>query len=166
MMSCFGPIRTPKTRRMPGHEDTDEYVEYRRRVQAEHRIAFLPSLQALIAFVTNKDRHCDVDEIRNGDLKLLDRVRYFRVLKSRYTDVEFTVDTRKGKVRLRGQGTSFEKAFDACFKEVREMDIVERNLCLNLEEKWKWDIVANMHCQQYFEEHMNDIMAKVCVIFI
>ncbi len=156
---------------MPGHEETDENDgnrEDRNQAHAEHRIAFLPSLQAIIAFVTKRERHCDVDEIKQGDLRLLDHVRYFRSLKSLHPGVYFEVDTLAGKVHLRGRGNSFEDAFDKCFRQVREMNIIVQNLHLNLEEKWKWAIIANVHCQQYFEEHMasNDIMAEVCVLFI
>ena len=169
MMNCFGIGWHAKRNRVE-HESTDEdneYREYRSRMQSEHRITFLPSLRELIAFVTNRERHCDVDEINKGDLERLDRVRYFKSLMSLYPDVDFNVDTRKGKVQLRGRGKSFEDAFDMCFTQVRDINIVERNLTLSLEDKWKWDIVANVRCQKYLGEKMrsDDIIAEVCIAF-
>ena len=168
MMSCFGTRLHGKRSKAPEPPDEDEeYREYRKKMQSEHRIAFLPSLRELMGFVTNRERHCDVEEIFKGDLKRLDRVRYFKFVTSLYPDVTFTIDTRRGKVQLRGRGKSFEDAFDMCFRQMRDTNVVERNLDLNLKDKWKWDIVANMRCQQYLGDKLtaNDIMAEVCAAF-
>ena len=171
-MNCFGIGRHGNRNEPTGHsstEEDDEYMEYRNRMQSEHRVAFLPALRDLIALVTNRERHWDVDEINQGDMKRLERVRYFKFLKSLHPDVCFNVDTSKGKVELRGRGRTFEKAFEMCFEQVRrDMNIVERNLELTLGNEWKWDIVANVRCQQYLVEKMasDDIMAEVCVVFL
>ena len=170
MMNCFGVGWHTKRNKVGEEHSTDSstdeddvYSEYRSKMQSEHRIAFLPSLRELIAFVTNRERNCDVDEINKGDLERLYRVRYFKFLMSLYPDVDFKVDNRRGKVQLRGRGKSFEDAFDMCFTQVRDVNIVERNLALSLEDKWKWDIVANVRCQKYLGEKMtsDDIMAEI-----
>ena len=173
-MSCFPIGRHTRRRKVPNipdqrdeQQDRDESTEYRElreRAQVEHSLVFIPILQRLIARVRNRDRQCDIDEINEGDLRLLKDATYFGYIRSLYPDVEFTIDTVKGNVHLRGRGKSFEDAFDKCFKQLFHMEIVKQSLRLSTDERWKWNIVANMHCQTYLEENLasNGIIAKVC----
>jgi hypothetical protein len=172
-MSRFPSSRSPRKNEGPDQgrecEDADEveeYKKYRERMRRKHVVNFLSSLNALIALVRDRHRHCEVDEIKKGDIVLLDRVRYFKCLESLYPSVDFRVDKKKGKVHLKGRGKPFENAFDKCFKQLHEINVVEISLPLKLDERWKWDIVANVHCQQYFEDIMasKDMMAEVCII--
>ena len=148
--------------------EDEEYKEYRKTAQIEHANVFRVILHALVDRVRNRERECELDEIKKGDLIRLDRVRYFEVLKSSFPDVVFDKkDLKKGKLCLRGRDRSFENAYDKCFKQLHDMNVVQKTLSLSMDEKWKWDIIANVHCQKYFDESMSakDIMAEVCVYF-
>lgn len=157
---------------MPGEQtdssEDEEYWQNRREAQIEHENVFRAILHALVDRVMNRERRCELDEISKGDLVRLDSVKYFKVLKSSFSDVIFDKkDLKTGKLYLRGRGSSFEDAYDKCFKQLHEMNIVKKTLSLSIDEKWKWDIIANVHCQKYLDEKMSakDIMAKVCVYF-
>ena len=116
----------------------------------------------------NRERRIHVDEIGKGDLKLLDRVRYFKVLKSSFPDVDFdTEKMEEGKLELKGGGSSFDDAYERCSKQLQHMNIIQESVSLNMDERWKWDILANFHCQEYFDETMSaeNIMAEVCINF-
>ncbi len=111
-------------------------------------------------------RHCEVDVICVDDVpveRTLDRIRYFKHLKSKYPDVNFSVEN--GKILITGRGESYERAFDMCSLDMRKINIFENRIPLELDEKWKWEIIENTHCQEYLERKMtlDNIKAEVCV---
>lgn len=159
-MSCFG--FSTNTR------EDEEYREKRRKAQIEHKSVFRYILNTLVIRARNRERRIYVEEIDKGDLKLLDRIRYFKVLKSSFQDVDFdTEKMEEGKLELKGRGSSFDDAYDRCSKQLQDMNIIQESFSLNMDEKWKWDIIATFHCQEYFDETMSaeNIMAEVCINF-
>ena len=109
-------------------------------------------------------RHCEVDVICVDDVdRTLDRIRYFKLLKSKYPDVNFSAEN--GKILITGRGESYERAVDMCSLDMRKINIFEEKIPLELDEKWKWEIIENTHCQEYLERKMplDNIKAEVCV---
>ena len=99
-MSCFPIGRHTRRRKVPNipdqrdeQQDRDESTEYRElreRAQVEHSLVFIPILQRLIARVRNRDRQCDIDEINEGDLRLLKDATYFGYIRSIRHSFEFS----------------------------------------------------------------------------
>ena len=116
--------------------------------------------------LTSKTRSREVDATLLN-VKDLERVRFFKCLKDLYPRVKVEL-VKNGKIILKVKEkcdlSGLEDAYDMCFKTLQELNIVERNLSLSLEEKWKWDIVAHSDCQAYLDKMMShDVKAEVCV---